>query len=108
MGFLKNLCPWLFDFSAGQAEGRRMERLFRVALAETTSEAEFCALCYRMLQEDDYLKTQVRWVNVMEQLSQFRSPGQKDWRVPVRQLIAFLPRHYGYESVWETNPDAPN
>ncbi len=84
-----------------------MERMFRVALAETTSEAEFRSLCYRMLQEEDYLKTQVRWINVMRQLDQFTSPGEKDWRIAAEKLIAFLPRYYGYESVWEPTPEQP-
>ena len=85
-----------------------MERMFRVALAETTSEAEFRSLCCRMLQEDDYLKSQVRWVNVMGQLDRFRRVGEKDWRAAVERLIVFLPRYYGYESVWETTPDHPD
>jgi len=90
----------LFNFSAGQAEGKRMERMFRVALAETTSEDEFRSLCYRMLQEDDYLKTQVRWINVMKQLDQFKVLGEKDWRVAVNRLITYLPKYYGYDSEW--------
>lgn len=84
-----------------------MERMFRVALAETTDESEFRLLCYRMLQEDDYLKTQVRWVNVMKQLDQFRSMGDKDWRTSVNRLIAYLPRYYGYDSEWSSKDEKP-
>ncbi len=107
MSIFGNLHRWLFDFSAGQAEGKRVERMFRVALAETTSEAEFRALCYRMVQEDDYLKTQVRWQNVMCQLDQFTGFGEKDWRVAVERLIDYLPRYYGYQSDWETKSERP-
>lgn len=104
MGFLGNLRDWLFDFSAGQTEGTRVERMFRVALAETTSEAEFRSLCYRMIEEDDYLKTQVPWITLFGQLDDFIGAGETDWRIAVKRFIAFLPRFYGYKSDWETEP----
>lgn len=107
MSIFRNLRHWLFDFSAGQEEGKRMERLFRVALAETTSEAEFRALCYQMIQADDYLNKQVRWTNIMGQLSQFQGAGESDWRIAVKCLVDYLPGYYGYESAWDINPNQP-
>lgn len=103
MSVLRNLRHWLSDFSAGQEEGKRMERLFRVALAETTSDAEFRALCYHMTRADDHLTKQVRWRNVMGQLDQFLAASELDWRVAAKRLIDYLPRCYGYKSDWDAS-----
>jgi len=104
MGLLNNLHRWLFDFSAGQQEGREMERLLRVALAETTSETEFHALLYRMIQQDELLKTQVRWVNTYRLLEEHHGAGEK-WRVAAKRMIAYLPSFYGYQSDWDSSPE---
>jgi len=104
MGLLDNLRRWLFDFSAGQQEGKRMERILRVVLAETTSETEFHALLYRMIQQDEYLKTQVRWTNTYQLLMEHRGAGE-DWRIAAERMIAYLPRFYGYRSEWDARSD---
>lgn len=101
MGMIASLQKFLFDFSEGQKEGRRLERMLRVALAETTSEAEFRALFYRMIQEDDYLKTQIRWQNTLGQLDEFLGARDTDWRIAAERLINWLPCHYGYRSDWQ-------
>ena len=107
MGLLDNLRRWLFDFSAGQEEGRRMERLLRVALAETTSEVEFHALLYRMIQQDEFLRTQVRWTNTYQLLMEHKGAGE-DWRIAAGRMVAYLPRFYSYQSQWESRPDGPS
>lgn len=100
MSLWENFHNFVFDFSEGQAEGRRVERMVRVALAETTTDSEFRDLLYHMLQTDDYLKTEYRWALMQWQMAEYCG-FRDDWRAAGRRLIDFLPKFYKYKSDWD-------
>ena len=95
MGFLVNFWRSLFDFSVGQDEGRKFERMLRVALAETTTDTEFLALLYHMVQQDDYLNTETRWAFLMIRLGEYAHGQDKEWRVCAQRLLIATPKLYG-------------
>lgn len=97
MGFFENLWRSLFDFSAGQQEGRMFDRMIRVALVETHTEKEFLALIYHMLKAEDYLKTETRWSLFMMRMSQYAHGQDKDWRLCAERLLADMAKLYGYK-----------
>lgn len=97
MGFFENLWRLLFDFSAGQQEGRMFDRMIRAALVETHTEKEFLALIYQMIQEEDYLKTETRWSLFMMRMSQYAHGRDKDWRLCAERLLQDMPELYGYK-----------
>ena len=89
--------------SQGQQEGRRIERLLRVALTETTTEEEFNRLLARMIRQDGYqdnvLAPRAGAGLVYRLLEEHKGVGQ-DWRSAAKRLVAYLPRFYGYTSDW--------
>ena len=90
--------------SQGQQEGRRIERLLRVALTETTTEEEFNRLLARMIRQDGYqdnvLAPRAGAGLVYRLLEEHKGVGQ-DWRFAAKRLVVYLPRFYGYMSDWE-------
>jgi hypothetical protein len=96
--------------SQGQTEGRQIERLLRVALAESTTEDEFNRLLARMIRqdgyEDDLLVPRAGAGLVYRLLEEHRGLGQ-DWRSAAKRLVAYLPRFYGYKSNWESDKRLP-
>lgn len=88
---------WLFDFSRGREEGRRWERMLRVALAETRTEEEFLATMRRMVAEDEPLKTEIRWGFFIGRLSEYTAKETGDRRRGAERMLAALPRLYGFE-----------
>ena len=103
MDLLSALGRWLGDFSGGEREGRRLERMLRVALAETTSEPEFHALLRRMIRREDELRSEERWVCLYQLLEEHKGT-RDDWRTAAEHLVAFLPRQHGYRSEWDDHP----
>ncbi len=96
--------------SQGQREGRQIERLLRVALAESTTEDEFNRLLARMIRQDGYennlLAPRAGAGLVYRLLEEHRGLGQ-DWRSAAKRLVAYLPRFYGYTSDWEAGESSP-
>jgi hypothetical protein len=86
-----------FDFTHRLQWGRRAERMLRVALTETTTDADFYALLHRMVIEDDPLRVDSQWSLLITQLSEYREPGE-DWRPAAQRLADALPGLYGYVS----------
>lgn len=91
------LYRWLFDFSRGQEEGRRWERMLRSALAESRTEEEFLATMRRMVTEDEPLKTEIRWGFFMGRLSEYTAKETGDRRAGAERMLAALPRLYGFK-----------
>ena len=106
MGTLDRWFSSLFNFSnpQGQREGKEIERVLRVALAETTTDEEFNRLLARMIRQDGYqdniLAPRAGAGLVYRLLEEHRGVGQ-DWRTAAKRLVAYLPGFYGYKSEWE-------
>jgi len=106
MGIFDRLCSQLFNFSnsPGQQEGRQIERVLRVALAETTSEDEFNRLLARMIRQDGYLDSSLKpraGAGLIYRLLEEHKGASQDWRAAAERLVAYLPGFYGYKSEWE-------
>lgn len=69
---------WIFDFSAGDQEKRRIDAFLRTALAETQTDAEFETRLRQLLRGPDGLATQSNWRFVYKRLYEYRRVGEQD------------------------------
>ena len=86
----------LFDFSAGQVEGRQMQKVLREALAGTTTDAEFEQRFKAAINAATGLEAEETWGWLGRSLMEYRRANEFDpspRQLPER-FLTDIPRRY--------------